>query len=249
MKDLDVPNQSDRIVSEITEVSEVDTPSYGGGGISTNPSLVRVVSWKKQEKDLIVDGLPIAKDRPLQVANFFPSARLIRNVGTSSVTTYVDNAFPFFSAYDNRTDIDGIPGQIEIINTQDIGVATARANVSVGGTVSSVTILGGGSGYENIPTVTISNFNNVSGTNVPLTEEVGRSWNKITAPVDISYNDIDYTPEGVFVAVGSTSGIHTSTDGNNWTFATTGSFGTFKGVVGLSSEVVAVGGGLSLIHI
>ena len=44
------------------------------------------------------------------------------------------------------------------------------------------------------------------------------------------------------MAVGSTSGIHTSTDGNNWTVATTGNFGTFKGVVGLSSEVVAVGG-------
>ena len=98
LQDLQVPNQSDRVVSEITEVSEVDTPPYGGGGISTNPSLVRVISWKKQEKDLVVDGLPIAKDRPLQVGNFYPSARLIRNVGTSSVTTYVDNAFPFFSA-------------------------------------------------------------------------------------------------------------------------------------------------------
>ena len=242
LKDLQVPNQSDRVVSEITEVSEVDTPSYGGGGISTNPSLVRVVSWKKQEKDLIVDGLPIAKDRPLQVANFFPSARLIRTVGTSSVTTYVDNAFPFFSAYDNRTDIDGIPGQIEIINTQDINVASGLATVSAGGTVSSITVVDGGSGYENIPTVTVANFNNISGVNIPLTEEVGRSWNKITAPADISYNDIDYIPEGVFVAVGSTSGIHTSTDGNNWTVATTGNFGTFKGVVGLSSEVVVVGG-------
>ena len=242
LKDLDVPNQSDRVVSEITEVSEVDTPSYGGGGISTNPSLVRVVSWKKQENDLVVDGLSIAKDRPLQVGNFFPSARLIRNVGTSSVTTYVDNAFPFFSAYDNRTDIDGIPGLIEIINTQEINVATGLATVSAGGTVSSITVTDGGSGYENIPTVSVANFNNISGVNIPLTEEVGRTWNKITAPADISYNDIDYTPEGVFVAVGSTSGIHTSTDGNNWTVATTGNFGTFKGVVGLSSEVVAVGG-------
>ena len=250
LQDLQVPNQSDRVVSEITEVSEVDTPPYGGGGISTNPSLVRVISWKKQEKDLVVDGLPIAKDRPLQVGNFYPSARLIRNVGTSSVTTYVDNAFPFFSAYDNRTDIDGIPGQVEIINTQEINVATGLATVSTGGKVTSITVTNGGSGYENIPTVSIANFNRLqSGIDssrfetIPLTEEVGRTWNKITAPADISYNDIDYTPEGVFVAVGSTSGIHTSTDGNNWTVSTTGTFGTFKGVVGLSSEVVAVGGG------
>ena len=243
LRDLDVPTQSDRVVSEITEVSEVETPSYGGGGISTNPSLVRVVSWKKQEKDLIVDGLPIAKDRPIQIGNFIPNARLIRTVGISSVTTYVDNAFPIFSAYDNRTSRNTIPDEIEIVNIQDINVATARANVSAGGTVSSITILDSGSGYENIPTVTVSNFNNISGVNVPLTQEVGRSWNKITAPADISYNDIDYIPEGVFVAVGSTSGIHTSTDGNNWTVSTTGNFGTFKGVVGLSSEVVVVGGG------
>ena len=249
LRDLDVPNQSDRVISDISDVSKVETPSYGGGGISTNPSLVRVVSWKKQEKDLIVDGLPIAKDRPIQVGNFFPTARLIRNVGTSSVTTYVDNAFPFFSAYDNRTDTDAIPGQIEIINTQDINVASGLATVSAGGTVSSITVIDGGSGYENIPTVTIANFNRLpSGidtskfVNVPLTKEVGRSWNKITAPADISYNGVDYTPEGVFVAVGSTSGIHTSTDGNNWSVSTTGNFGTFKGVVGLSSEVVVVGG-------
>ncbi len=249
LRDLDVPNQSDRVISDISDVSKVETPSYGGGGISTNPSLVRVVSWKKQEKDLIVDGLPIAKDRPIQVGNFFPTARLIRNVGTSSVTTYVDNAFPFFSAYDNRTDTDAIPGQIEIINTQDINVASGLATVSAGGTVSSITVTDGGSGYENIPTVTIANFNRLpSGidtskfVNVSLTKEVGRSWNKITAPADISYNGIDYTPEGVFVAVGSTSGIHTSTDGNNWSVSTTGNFGTFKGVVGLSSEVVVVGG-------
>ena len=110
--------------------------------------MVRVISWKKQEKDLVVDGLPIAKDRPLQVGNFYPSARLIRNVGTSSVTTYVDNAFPFFSAYDNRTDIDGIPGQIEIINTQEINVATGLATVSTGGKVTSITVTNGGSGYE-----------------------------------------------------------------------------------------------------
>ena len=92
LRDLDVPTQTDRVVSEISDISKVETPPYGGGGISTNPDLLRVVSWKKQDKDLIVDGLPIAKDRALQVGNFYPSARLIRNVGLSSVVTYVDNA-------------------------------------------------------------------------------------------------------------------------------------------------------------
>jgi hypothetical protein len=249
LKDLQVPNQSDRVISDLTDVSRVETPSYGGGGISTNPSLLRVVSWKKQDRDLVVDGVTVGKDRALQAANFFPNARLIRNVGVSSGTTYVDNAFPLFSAYDNRTSRDTIPGLIEFINTQDISVGRAVANVSTGGKVSSITVTEGGAGHQNAPTVSIANFNRLpSGINttsfetIPLIEEVGRTWNKITAPLDISYNDIDYTPEGVFVAVGSTSGIHTSTDGNNWTVATTGNFGTFKGVVGLSSEVVVVGG-------
>ena len=249
LQDLQVPNQSDRVISDLTDVSRVETPSYGGGGISTNPSLLRVVSWKKQDRDLVVDGVTVGKDRALQAANFFPNARLLRNVGVSSGTTYVDNAFPLFSAYDNRTSNDSIPGLIEFVNTQDISVGRAVANVSTGGKVTSITVTQGGAGHQNTPTVSIANFNRLpSGINttsfetIPLIKEVGRTWNRVTTPVDIRFNDIDYTPEGVFVAVGSTSGIHTSTDGNNWTVATTGNFGTFKGVVGLSSEVVAVGG-------
>ena len=250
LRDLDVPTQTDRVVSEISDISKVETPPYGGGGISTNPDLLRVVSWKKQDKDLIVDGLPIAKDRALQVGNFYPSARLIRNVGLSSVVTYVDNAYPFFSAYDNRTDNDRIPGQIQIINTQEINVARAEATVSVGGTISSIDIIDGGSGYENIPSVSIAKFNKVQSgistlvfENLPLTQEVGNSWNPPIAPVDINYEDVDYTPEGVFVAVGSTVGIHTSTDGNNWSVSSvTGPTSKkFMSVVGLSSEVVIVG--------
>ena len=72
---------------------------------------------------------------------------------------------------------------------------------------------------------------------------MGNSWNVVTAPVDRAYRAIDYIPEGVFVAVGSTVGIHTSTDGNNWSVSSvTGPTSkTFVGVVGLSSEVVVVG--------
>ena len=87
LRDNDVPTQTDRVVSEIKDISKIETPPYGGGGISTNPTLLRVAAWKKQEHDLIVDGLPIAKDRPLQVGNFYPSARLIRSVGVTSVVT------------------------------------------------------------------------------------------------------------------------------------------------------------------
>ena len=250
LRDLDVPTQSDRVVSEISDISKVETPPYGGGGISTNPDLLRVISWKKQDKDLIIDGLPIAKDRALQVGNFYPSARLIRSVGLSSAHTYVDNAYPFFSAYDNRTDNDRVPGDIEIINTQEINVARSEAVVSTGGKVSSINIIDGGSGYENTPSVSIAKFNKVQSgistllfENSPLTQEVGNSWNAVTAPVDRAYRAIDYIPEGVFVAVGSTTGIHTSTDGNNWSVSSvTGPTSkTFVGVVGLSSEVVVVG--------
>ena len=170
----------------------------------------------------------------------------------SSGITYVDNAYPFFSAYDNRTDNDAIPGQIEIINTQEINVARAEATVSTGGTISSINIVDGGSGYENVPSVTVAKFNKVQSgistllfENIPLTQEVGNSWNDVTAPVDIAYRAIDYTPEGVFVAVGSTAGIHTSTDGNNWSVSSSvgPTSAILQAVVGLSSEVVVVGSG------
>ena len=114
---------------------------------------------KKQDRDLIVDGVTVGKDRALQAANFFPNARLIRNVGVTSGTTYVDNAFPLFSAYDNRTSNDTIPGLIEFVNTQDISVGRAVANVSTGGKVTSITVTEGGAGHQNTPTVSIANFN------------------------------------------------------------------------------------------
>ena len=57
----------------------------------------------------------------------------------------------------------------------------------------------------------------------------------------VNYKDIDYTPEGVFVAVGSTSGIHTSTDGKTWTSSASVTASTWNGVVGMSTATVAVG--------
>ena len=72
---------------------------------------------------------------------------------------------------------------------------------------------------------------------------MGNSWNTVTPPLEHQPRDVDYIPEGVFVSVGATAGIITSTDGNNWgvSSVTGPTSKTFMGVVGLSSEVVIVG--------
>ena len=331
-------SQTDRVVSEITDVSKVETPPYGGGGITTDTSLVRVSAWKKQESDLIVDGLPIAKDRPTLIGKFIPSANIIQSVGITSGTLYVDNAFPLFSAYDNRTDTDDIPGEVELLNVQDIKSAHGYSTISAGGKLTSITLnngsvgyamsdflyvsdrklggggapdlvikvdtisqggsivafseqsgfanntkrvpgyyenvsttvgfststgkgigamfdisvdgngkptaidIAGGRGYENAPTISISS-------KVPQTPEIGNGWTKVQSNTDVNYRAVDYTPQGVFVAVGSTSGIQTSTDGKNWTTSSKGSTETkyYHGVVGLSTSIVIVGAGGTII--
>ena len=230
----DRPRQSDRVVSDISDVSKIETPLYGGGGISTDSSLVRVASWKKQESDLVVDGLPISKERSNYTGKFRPVSNIIQNVATSNITIYLDSGWPLFSAYDNRTNNDSIPGEVELMNVNDVTTARGTVGISSGGVVNSITVTDFGSGYGSAPTVSISS-------KVTQTPEIGASWTKSTPLTDINYKDIDYIPEGVFVAVGSTSGIHTSTDGKTWTSSASVTASTWNGVVGMSTAAVAVG--------
>ena len=230
----DRPRQSDRVVSDISDVSKIETPLYGGGGISTNSSLVRVAAWKKQESDLVVDGLPISKERSNYTGKFRPVSNIIQNVATNSGTIYLDSGWPIFSAYDNRTNNDKVPGLVELMNVNDVTTARGTVGVSSGGVVNSITVTDFGSGYGSAPTISISS-------KVTQTPEIGASWTKSTPLTDVNFKGVDYTPEGIFVAVGSTSGIHTSTDGKTWTSSASVTASTWNGVVGMSTATVVVG--------
>ena len=236
LRDNDVPTQSDRVISDITDVSKIETPSYGGGGISTNPSLVRVSSWKKQESDLIVDGIPISKERSNYTAKFNPVGTIIRPISASDTTMYLDSGFPMFSAYDNRTSNTKVLGKVELLKIADVETARGTVVVSAGGKVDSITMNEFGAGYESAPVISIAST-------ISQTPEIGATWVKKSSETDINFKGVDYTPEGIFVAVGSTSGINTSTDGVTWTKSLGASGTTINAVTGLSTAIVVVGTG------
>jgi len=234
-RNLDFPQQDQRRVVTVISVDRVETNLYAGVGINTNVNFTRMASIEKQTSDLIFDGQPLPKSRDNLRAQIQPTARIIQNVGVGSDEIYVDQAFPFFSAYDNRTSRNNVPEPgIDLVRENNITKADATATVSAAGTITSVSITTGGDGYIDAPTVTF-------GSTIPQTKAIGKSWTQATSNTDINYQDVDYTPFGMFVAVGSTSGINTSLNGTDWFNSGVTGFGTFFSVVGLTTNVIAVG--------
>ena len=229
--------QLDRRVTEITGLRKTQTNLYGGKGISQSPSFVRMVSWEKQTSDLILDNQPLSKARTSLIGKVQPTTRIIQNVGINSDVIFVENAFPLFSAYDNRSDRNSVlGGSIRILQENNVDRADASATVSAGGTISISGITDPGAGYNTIPTVSFA-------TTVAQIKEVGRTWTQSSSNTDVEYQDVDYTDFDMFVAVGSTSGINTSTDGVTWNDSGVSGFGDFNAVVGLTTNVIAVGAG------
>ena len=229
--------QLDRRVTEITGVRKAETNLYGGKGISQNASFRRIVSWEKQTSDLILNNQALSKARTSLIAKVQPTTKIIQNVGVNSNVIFVENAYPIFSAYDNRSDKNTLlGGSLKIVKANNVDRADASAVVSAGGTVYVTGITDPGAGYDTVPTVTF-------GSTITQIKEVGRTWTSASSNTDVEYQDVTLTPFDMFVAVGSTSGINTSTDGITWRDSGVSGFGDFNAVVGLTTNIVAVGAG------
>ena len=229
--------QNDRRVLAITGVRQTQTNLYGGKGINQSTSFKRMVSWEKQTSDLVLNNQPLSKARTSLIGKVFPTTRIIQNVGVSSNQIFVENAFPIFSAYDNRSDRNTLGGgSMKIVRENNVDRADATVSVSSGGTVFGATITDPGAGYETVPVVSFAST-------IPQIKEIGRTWTQVNSNTDIGYQDIDITDYGMFIAVGSTSGINTSTTGLTWFDSGVSGFGDFNAVVGLTTNIIAVGAG------
>jgi len=146
--------QDERVVTGINTTDSVNTNPYGGPGITTDDTLVRPIKWCKQTKDKFIDGIRIGKDRVHYEPLVQPTAFLIQSVGVASTCAWVQNAKPFFDPInENNTDLNTYT--VEIVSQDSKVSASATANVSTAGTITSLSITGGGYGYASAPTVTI----------------------------------------------------------------------------------------------
>ena len=148
----DVFQQEPRTVTGITTSDNVTTNTYIDAGITTDRTLQRPVTWRKQTADVVVNNIGIGKDRVELEPGIRPTAYLIKSVSAGSTEIFVDSAVPLFNQVD---DIVEVKQSVLILDrTTKTGVA-ATAVVSAAGTISSVVISDGGSGFTVAPHVSI----------------------------------------------------------------------------------------------
>jgi len=147
-------SQNERIVTEVRSSDNLNTNLYFGPGISLNENYTRPVKWCRQTEDLFIDGKSVGKNRNIYEPLIYPYTRIIKTVGTSSTEIFVESVKTFF---DNQKENTNLGNKIKIISQESLIGASATAIVSVGGTISSISIVNGGKGYKNPPLVTISN--------------------------------------------------------------------------------------------
>ena len=145
------PTQDPRVIYEITSATVVETQSYTGPGISSDPDYVRPVRWKKQTVDKIIDGERIQKNRNLNTSQLYPSTVNIAPISATDTVFNVGDVISF-----NIDNLSATANGINIVKQKETQVATATASVNLATEeVSSLTIVDGGSGYTSAPKIAI----------------------------------------------------------------------------------------------
>ena len=149
-------DENKRLVTTILSSNSVKTNPYNGPGISGDVDCKRSVTWCKQKVDKIINGQIVGKARELNEAWLFPTTNLIQSVGVGSTVAYVTSVRAFFdNVKENQTSTNTY--KIAFTSQDNIVGAAATGVVSVGGTISSVVVSYGGTGYTSAPSVTIAN--------------------------------------------------------------------------------------------
>ena len=158
---LTTAQESERVIKEILGSNLVETNIYSGLGVDENNE--KPIRWTKQKVDLIVNGEVIDKSRASIEPQINPTAKIIGDLTETSGSTgtggiFVDNAEVFFyemggkdGLYLPASDKYGITiNEVDaLISSGSIGVgAAATAIVSAAGTISSIDVTNGGSGYS-----------------------------------------------------------------------------------------------------
>ena len=173
-------DQNIRTISGITTADTVETQLYYSQGI--DDINFKPVRWIKQKSDKFINGQLITKVRPLIEPLVFPDARIIKDVAPGDSTIYFDTVNNFFS-YDS-------PSKVSTLIVDDSTTrqsADLNAVVSAAGTIQSITVTDGGSGYVGattsisvgIPTTGITTF--IKGDGTVGTGETATATASITA--------------------------------------------------------------------
>jgi hypothetical protein len=185
--------QTKRSVNEIVSSDIVRTNVYSGTGISNDVNLLRPVTWCKQMTDLVIDEVSVTKDRVQYEPYIYPVTNIIQNVTSSSTEIFVESVKTFFDSADeyiqNGT-AEKPQKKVLIVSQDELVGAAASAVVSVGGSITSISIIGGGVGYTTAPSVSISSPVGIGTTFATATASITAG---VVTSITVSYSGYGYT--------------------------------------------------------
>ena len=136
--------QDPRTIFNIVASDEVETNLYTGLGV--NETTFKPFNWTKQKIDKKINGEIISKSRDSIESQVYPTAKIIDDITITDNELFVDNAKFFNYEEDFSNLVIGSVGGLIVGSTNPVA-AGFTAVVSVAGTVSSLSITNGGSGY------------------------------------------------------------------------------------------------------
>ena len=136
--------QEQRTIYAISASDEVETNLYTELGVDERN--FKPLSWTKQKVDKKISGEIVFKTRDSIESQVYPTAKIIDDITTTNNELYVDNAKFFNYEEDFSSLVIGSVGGLIVGSTNPVA-AGFTAVVSAAGTISSVSITNGGSGY------------------------------------------------------------------------------------------------------
>ena len=222
-------------MKKIVSFDSLDTFPYDSLGINIDPKKARPLTWIKQTRDRIINGVLYSKGRQDLKSRNTPTTRIIKSVEKNDITIYVNNAFPLFTEDVGRGLAEELR-DIIVLDNNSFDSTFGSASVSAASTVSNITITNSGSGYQTNPTVQISS------TLISRKDPI-YNW-KATSGITTNYEINSIAYGNIFVGVGASSLLVKSVDGISWSDSSIG-YGNsiaFNSIAfGGTSTYVAVG--------
>jgi len=140
--------QNERTIFSIKDSTDIETNVYRGQGIDSN--VFRPISFTRQKKDIIISEQNQPKIRETLEAQIMPTSKVIKDFGASDSEIFLESADLFrYEQDEGNTGLVVADGFI--VKHNDPVAAAVTATVSLGGTISAVTIVDAGSGYTDGP--------------------------------------------------------------------------------------------------
>jgi hypothetical protein len=133
--------QDSRVVFDITESDKFETNFYDGSGIDIVN--LKPMSWTKQKTDRFVNGEFVYKTRQSIISQIYPTAKVIGDLSTSDTEIFVDDANLFGYADSAPYNFGAI-----LVGENNAEPPNITSTIDGNGSVTSLTIVDGGSGYS-----------------------------------------------------------------------------------------------------